>query len=72
MIQNYDQLVKHNLKFYDAFIDLKVVGWKSYSKAMNELTNGFFKTQFEKTDESVEKIGENMKAIFSNVKGVCK
>jgi hypothetical protein len=39
---------------------------------MNELTNGFFKTQFEKTDESVEKIGENMKAIFSNVKGVCK
>jgi hypothetical protein len=72
MIYNYDQLINHNLKFYDAFIDLKVVGWKSYSKALNEYTNGFFRFQLEKGDDSVEKIGESMKSIFSKAKGVCK
>lgn len=72
MIYNYDQLVKHNLKFYDAFIDLKVVGWKSYSKALNEYTHGFFKAQLEKSDEQIEELGSNMKGVFSVMRGVCK
>lgn len=72
MIYNYDQLIKQNLKLYGAFIDLKVTGWKTYSKAVNEYTQGFFKAQLEKSDESVEKIGNDMKAVFSAMKGVCK
>jgi hypothetical protein len=72
MIYNYDQLIKQNLKLYDTFIDLKVTGWKTYSKAVNEYTQGFFKAQLEKSDESIEKIGNDMKAVFSAMKGVCK
>ena len=52
MIYNQEQLVKHNLKFYDSFVDLKVVGWKTYSKAMNEYTMGFFKNGLEKADQN--------------------
>jgi hypothetical protein len=72
MIYNYDQLIKQNLKLYDTFIDLKVTGWKTYSKAVNEYTQGFFKAQLEKSDESIEKIGNDMKVVFSAMKGVCK
>ena len=72
MIYNYDQLIKHNLKFYDSFIDLKVVGWKTYSKSMNEYTQGFFKAQLEKSDEAVDSLGETMKSSFSVMRGVCK
>lgn len=72
MIYNYEQLVKHNLKFYDSFVDLKVTGWKSYTKALNEYTQGFFKTQLEKSDEQIEVLGETMKSTFSTVRGVCK
>lgn len=72
MIYNQEQLIKHNLKFYDAFIDLKVVGWKTYSKALNDYTLGFFKTGLEKTDEVVDNLGETMKSTFSTVRGVCK
>lgn len=72
MIYNYDQLVKQNLKFYDAFIDLKVDGWKAYSKSLNEYTQGFFNKQLETSNEAVEKLGENMKSVFSVMRGVCK
>jgi hypothetical protein len=72
MIYNYNQLVKHNLKFYDSFIDLKVTGWKSYSNALNDYTQGFYKHQMEKSNEYIEDLGENMKAIFSTMRGVCK
>lgn len=72
MILNHEQLVSHNLKFYDAFIDLKVVGWKTYSKALNEYTFGFYKAQLEQSDELVDQLGENMKAVFSKPQGVCK
>lgn len=72
MIYNQEQLIKHNLKFYDAFIDLKVVGWKTYSKAMNEYTMGFFKNGLEKADQDVETLGETMKSTFSAMRGVCK
>lgn len=72
MIYTYNQLIKHNLKFYDAFIDLKVTGWKAYSKALNEYTQGFFKTQLEKSDETVDSLGKTMKSSFSVTKGICK
>jgi hypothetical protein len=72
MIYNQEQLIKHNIKFYDTFIDLKVVGWKTYSKAMNDYTFGFFKDSLDKSDESVEALGEKMKSNFSTMKGICK
>lgn len=72
MIYNYNQLIKHNLKFYDSFIDLKVVGWKSYSKALNEYTGNFFKSQLDESDTAIEQLGENMKGIFSVMRGICK
>jgi hypothetical protein len=72
MIYNYEQLVKHNLKFYDSFIDLKVTGWKSYTKALDDYTKGFFNTQLKKSDEQIETLGENMKSTFSTIRGLCK
>ena len=30
MIFNYEMLKAHNLKFFDAMVDLKVEGWNSY------------------------------------------
>lgn len=72
MIYNQEQLIKHNIKFYDTFIDLKVVGWKTYSKAVNDYTFGFFKDSLDKSDESVEALGEKMKSNFSTMKGICK
>ena len=72
MIYNYDQLIKHNLKFYNTFIDLKITGWKTYSNALNEYTQGYFKTQLEKSDEQVKTLGDNMKSVFSTMKGICK
>lgn len=64
MITRYEQLVEHNKKFSDAFVDLKVVGWNSYSKAFNAYTFNFFKTQMETLDRSVEKLGKIMKGEF--------
>jgi hypothetical protein len=72
MIYNYNQLIEHNLKFYDAFIDLKVTGWKTYSKALNEYTKGFFSDQLKKSDETVETLGQTMKTTFSTARGICK
>lgn len=72
MIYNQEQLIKHNLKLYDAFVDLKVVGWKTYSNALNDYTMGFFKKGLEKADQDVETLGETMKSTFSTMRGVCK
>lgn len=62
MVYSYDQLVKHNKKFKDAFIDLKVVGWNSYSKALDDYTFGFFKQQLKDTNTAVSNLGTFLKA----------
>jgi len=69
MIYNYDQLLKHNQKFYDTFIDLKVVGWKTYSASLDEYTSGFFKVQLKEADDKVEQLGEKMKKPIT-MKGI--
>jgi len=71
MIYNIDQLIKHNQKFYDSFIDLKVVGWKTYSAALDQYTSGFFKAQLKEADSKVEQLGEAMKKPITII-GVCK
>lgn len=61
MITNYEQLVKHNKEFIEAFVDLKVVGWNSYTKAFNKYTFNFFKTQMDTMTEAVDQLSHIMK-----------
>lgn len=61
MIFNYNQFVQHNKKFYNDFIDLKVVGWKSYSKSLNTYTMNYFREQLETADSVVEQTAKIMK-----------
>jgi hypothetical protein len=72
MVLNFNQLVEHNVKMMDAFIDLKTEGWKSYSKALNQYTFNFFGTQLKNMDDSVENMASEMKGIFGPFRGVCK
>lgn len=72
MVLNLNQLIDHNLKMHDAFIDLKVEGWKSYSKALNQYTFNFFAAQLKNIDESIENIGNEMKGVYKPFRGVCK
>jgi hypothetical protein len=64
MFFNYNQLVEHNKTFWESMIDLKVEGWKSFSKATNAYTNSFFKSQLDESDKVVEKAGKLMKGDF--------
>lgn len=68
----FKEITDRNLKFYEAFIDLKVVGWKSYSAALNDYTQGTIKTSLDLADRNVETLGSQMKGIFASVRGVCK
>jgi len=61
MIFNYKQLVQHNKNFYDAFVDLKLVGWNTYSKSLNAYTMNFYAEQLTKMDKEVENLALTMK-----------
>lgn len=61
MIMNYKQLVEHNKQFWDSFVDLKTVGWNTYSKALNAYTMNFFKEQLDIMDKAVEQTANAMK-----------
>jgi len=54
-------MIKHNKKFTDSFVDLKVVGWKTYSKALNDYTFGFYKEQLEQANKAVSDFGTQLK-----------
>lgn len=71
MILNLNQLVEHNVDMVDSFIDLKTTGWKSYSKALNQYTFGFYAKQLKSMDESVESIANTMKSAMRPIRGVC-
>lgn len=64
MILNFKQLIDHNKTFWDSFVDLKVVGWNTYSKAFNAYTMNFYKDQLATMDEAVAKSGKIMKGEF--------
>lgn len=72
MVLNFNQLLEHNLKMHDAFVDLKIAGWKSYSKALNQYTFNFFAEQLKNMDKSVENMAGEMKGIYKPFRGVCK
>jgi hypothetical protein len=61
MILNLKQLMDHNKTFTDTFVDLKVTGWNTYSKAVNAYTFNFFKDQLAEMDQQVLKLAEQMK-----------
>lgn len=71
MVYNYNQLIDHNVKMAEAFIDLKNTGWKSYSTALNQYTFGFYAKQLKTMDESVEALANNMKSALRTPRGVC-
>jgi hypothetical protein len=56
---------------YDAFIDLKVEGWKSYSKALNQYSFNFYTDQLKNIDKSVENMAHEMKSVMKPFRGVC-
>lgn len=72
MVFNFNQLIEHNIKMHDAFVDLKLEGWKSYSKALNQYTFNFFADQLKNMDKSVETMSNDMKGIYQPFRGVCK
>lgn len=72
MVLTLNQLIDHNLKLADSYIDLKTVGWKSYSEALNQYTFGFFSKQLKNMDESVENMAKEMKSVYRPLRGVCK
>ena len=72
MILNLNQFISHNIDMVDSFIDLKTQGWKSYSKALNQYTFGFYKQQLDNMDESVVNMAKEMKSVMRPMRGVCK
>lgn len=70
MFWNLNQYVDHNKKFFDAMVDLKVVGWKSFAEASDAYTGSFFTKQINDMTKFVEKSGENMKQFVKEVSNV--
>lgn len=71
MILNLKQMVEHNHKLMDTFVDLKVEGWKTYSKALDNYTFSFYTDQLKEMDKSVAKMADEMKTMYRMPKGVC-
>lgn len=63
-LRNFQEVLEHNFNFASAFIDLKVVGWKSFSQALDNYTLGAYHDGIKQLDEHVEITGENMKKIL--------
>lgn len=63
-----NQTVDHNVKFLEAFIDLKVEGWKSFEKALNAYTSGYYSNQLENMTVGVEQFANNLKKTMEGVK----
>ena len=51
----------YHKQFWDSFVDLKTVGWNTYSKALNAYTMNFFKEQLDIMDKAVEQTANAMK-----------
>lgn len=60
-------VAQHNANFVDAFVDLKVEGWKTFETAFNAYTYSFYKDTLTKVTNLVEKSAESMKEINKKV-----
>ena len=63
MFHNIETAKNHNRAFFDAMIDLKVQGWKSFAEASDIYTYRFFSNQLEEMTKAVEKVGEDVKTF---------
>lgn len=70
MFWNLNQYQNHASEYFDALVDLKVVGWKSYAKATDKFTGSFFTKQLDEATTSVEELGEKMKKFAKGVSNV--
>jgi hypothetical protein len=61
--------IEKQRKFYCEFIDLKRNGYHHYTRALNDLSYGYWKPILIKTDDYVTKLADNMKAAI-NTKGM--
>jgi hypothetical protein len=56
-----DDLVKRQKDFLKAFVDLKVEGYKSYTKALDNATYSYFTTYTKQAEKFVMELGNNAK-----------
>jgi hypothetical protein len=63
MFHNIETAKNHNRAFFDAMIDLKVQGWKSFAEASDIYTYRFFSNQLEEMTKAIEKVGEDVKTF---------
>lgn len=67
MFYNFQTLVDHNKRFWNAMVDLKVEGFKAFTQASDAYTSNFFSKQMKEADAQVEQLGALMKGEY-NVK----
>jgi hypothetical protein len=63
-----NNIIDSNVAFVNSFVDLKVVGWKSYEKALNAYNFGYYSNQLTKEKEGVEKLADTMKKTMERTK----
>lgn len=56
-----DEFVKRQKDFLKAFVDLKVEGYKSYTKALDNATYSFFTTYTKEAEKFVVGLGNHAK-----------
>jgi hypothetical protein len=56
-----DEVVKRQKDFLKAFVDLKVEGYKSYTKALDNVTYSFFTTYTKEAEKFVVGLGHHAK-----------
>ena len=60
-VPTFDQLVDRQKDFLKAFVDLKVEGYKSYTKALDTFTYSYFTTYTKQAEKFVMELGNNAK-----------
>jgi hypothetical protein len=60
-VPTFDQLVDRQKDFLKAFVDLKVEGYKSYTKALDTFTYSYFTTYTKQAEKFVVELGNNAK-----------
>ena len=75
-VPTFDQLVDRQKDFLKAFVDLKVEGYKSYTKALDTFTYSYFTTYTKQAEKFVMELGNNAKEAIdfdiSKIHGIKK
>lgn len=59
-------VVNKNQLFWCEFVDLKRNGFHHYTRALNELTNGFWRPWLNEADTHVSNFADNLKLCIKN------